>query len=160
MEKAARLKQLVDSRTVLLDAVAGLEEGDFETVFGAKRSSLKTRLAQIAATDWEMAKVIRDVAQGRGKPDINWFSETDFSQREVECLERRCCCSATEVVSEAVLSLQALLDELRRLADEHFHTVAAADLSSPVSAAFLVDVLVRHAEQHCEDIRSWRGQYL
>lgn len=158
MEKAARIRQLIDARTALLDAVSGLCEEDFEAAFGEGRLSLKRRLAHIAVVDWDVAKSVREMARG-SEDAVAWaLPAIRWGEDRARLVETRCCSSGTEIVSEVVLSLQALLDELRSVPDERFLKPAVSESGSAISIASLVDVALRCTQQHYEEVCSWRSE--
>ncbi|MBI2953136.1 MAG: hypothetical protein HYY30_02400 [Chloroflexi bacterium] len=159
MEKADKIRQLVDSHTALLEAVAGLCVDDFEARFGIECLSPKARLAHIAAENWEMAKLVRDVAQAQWQMDSHQLAGPDRAERMAGLVGQRCSCTPSEAVSEVVLSLQALIDELQPLPDEHFFRgFNPGRPESEHSLALLVDATLRSAQAHCEEIWSWRGR--
>ena len=158
MEKAARIKQLIEARTALLGAVAGLCDDDFETAFGDRRLSLKKRLAHIAVVDWDVARGIREISQGSRVLAPHQLPTSDWSEGKIDLVEPRCCSSSNEIMAEVVLSLQALLDELRSLPEEHFLTIQTEGPGSTRGAASLVDVALRCTQQHHEEFLSWRGE--
>jgi hypothetical protein len=156
--KAAKIRQLIDSRTWLLDALAGLCDEDFDRSIGASCQSLRARLAGIAAIDWEVATFVRQLTCGGTGVILDWSADAGEKPPASDLIERRRCCSSTEVVAEVVLSLQALLAELRPLSEQHFVTTHGSDEVQASSVPRVLDALLRDTEQHFEEIQSWLSQ--
>lgn len=166
--KATKIKQLVDSRTALLGTVIGLCDDEFDTVFGVNCESLRARLARIAVVDWARLDQVRQILSGVGQVSVDWSAAANVQEISAELIERRCCCSSAEILSEVVLSLQSLLAELRPLPEHHFLTSRGANETGGTNQSsvanemnaqgvgLVVDALVRDAEQQCEEIRAWR----
>lgn len=160
-EKAAKITQLVEARTQLLQAVLDLPGHDFDTPFGEQSLSLRERLVQVALADWDAAIRVRGIACGQNQPFVAEMPNLACKGDLTRCVEIRRSVSPVELAAEVMLSFQMLLDELRSLPDEHFiqhsqqptASLAAHDASSNV--AILLETITSNIRQHNEDVRTW-----